>query len=187
MKPERILLPVDVARCPIEALQLANSLATRPEVTVILLHVVNLNIVAPENRVYQELGLEAQWHLERLAGNCLHSIASTIVRVRAGKPDEEILAEATEQNVDLVILPVFGPSWWRRLTLFWKRQFGWVASWSVERTLRDFPCRVLSVKVKTHFNCQKAWGRPEDETEGMHEYPVPRQNSSELSTSCSVC
>src|ERR1035441_624672 len=94
MKPEGILFPVDVARCPLEVFELVNGLAKRPEVTVILLHVVNLNILAPENRVYEELGQEAQWYLERLANKHVHPLASTITRVRIGNPAEEILAEA---------------------------------------------------------------------------------------------
>ena len=43
MKPERILLPVDVARCPLEVFDLVNGFAKRPEVTVLLLHVVDLD------------------------------------------------------------------------------------------------------------------------------------------------
>ena len=89
MKPEIILLPVDVARCPLEVFELVNGLAKRSEVTVILLHVLNLNILAPENRVYEELGQEAQWYLESLANQHLHPMASAITHVRVGMPAEE--------------------------------------------------------------------------------------------------
>ena len=72
MKPERILLPIDTAKCPLEIFAVANGFACRPEVRVILLHVVNLNIVAPENRVYEELGREVYSHLDRLAQRYIH-------------------------------------------------------------------------------------------------------------------
>jgi nucleotide-binding universal stress UspA family protein len=124
MKPQRILLPIDTAQCPMEVFAAVNGFACRPEVTVILLHVVNLNIVAPENRVYEELGREVYSHLCRLADKYIHPFASTAVRVRAGHPEEEILAEAAEQKADLIILPNWGPSLWARLTSSWKHQPG---------------------------------------------------------------
>jgi hypothetical protein len=37
---------------------IAEDFASRAEVTLILLHAIHLNIVAPENRVYRELELE---------------------------------------------------------------------------------------------------------------------------------
>ena len=103
--PERILLPIDTAKCPLEGFAVVNGFARRPGVTVILLQVLNLNIAAPENRVYEELGREVYSHLCRLAHEYVPPFASTAVRVRAGRPEEEILAEAAEQKVDLIILP----------------------------------------------------------------------------------
>ena len=67
MEPERILLPLDIRRCPLEIFSVVEGFSKRPGVTLILLHVVHLNIVAPDNRVYEELALEAQGYLERLA------------------------------------------------------------------------------------------------------------------------
>ena len=94
MKPERILLPLDIRKCPLEVFSVANGFARHPGATVILLHVVTLNIAAPEKRVYEELGRDAHWYLERLARGCLHPGVATTIRVRVGKPAEEILAEA---------------------------------------------------------------------------------------------
>jgi nucleotide-binding universal stress UspA family protein len=111
---------VDVARCPLEVFELVNGLAKRPEVTVVLLHVLNLNILTPENRVYEEHGQEAQWYLESLANKHLHPMASAITHVRVGKPAEEILTEAKAWSVDLIILPTYGPSFWNRLRGLWR-------------------------------------------------------------------
>ena len=159
MKPQRILLPIDTAQCPMEVFAAVNGFACRPEVTVILLHVVNLNIVAPENRVYEELGREVYSHLCRLAHKYIHPFASTAVRVRAGQPEEEILAEAAEQKADLIILPNWGPSWWARLASFWKHRPGPTVSGWVQRIIRRATCAVSVVNAKTRFNCQKAWGQ----------------------------
>jgi hypothetical protein len=121
--------------------------------------VVNLNIVAPENRVYEELGREVYSHLCRLADKYIHPFASTAVRVRAGQPEEEILAEAAEQKADLIILPNWGPSWWARLASFWKPQPAATASGWVKKILQKATCAVSVVNVNTRFNCEKAWGR----------------------------
>jgi nucleotide-binding universal stress UspA family protein len=170
MKPERILLPVDLAKCPLEAFELVNGFAKPPEVAVILLHVLNLNIMAPENRVYEELAREAYSHLDRLAQQYLHPFASTAIRVRAGQPDEEILAEAAEQKADLIILPSWGPSCWGQLVSFWKRQSAAPLSRRIRKIVREAACPVFIADVKTRFDCQKAWGRPAPDIEGALSY-----------------
>jgi nucleotide-binding universal stress UspA family protein len=170
MKPERILLPIDVTKCPLEVFELVNGFAKRPEVTVILLHVLNLNIMAPENRVYEELGREAYSHLDRLAQQYIHPLATTAIRVRAGQPDEEILAEAAEQRADLVILPSWGPSWWGQVVSFWKRQPATALSRRIRKIVRESTCAVFIANAQTRFDCQKAWGRPTPETEDALRY-----------------
>jgi nucleotide-binding universal stress UspA family protein len=104
MKPERILLPIDVIKWPVEVFSAANTFTNAPGATVTLLHVVTLNIAAPEKGVHEALGREALWHLERLARKCLRPGVATITRVRFGKPAEEILAEAVAGNIDLIVL-----------------------------------------------------------------------------------
>jgi nucleotide-binding universal stress UspA family protein len=160
MKPERILLPIEVTRCPLEVFAVVNGFARRPEVTVILLSVVNLNITAPESRVYGELSEEAHWHLRRLARDYVHPVASTVTRVRAGSAAEEILAAAQAESVDLIILPTYGPSFWGRVLGIWKPVSSPVVCRLTERVVREAPCGVFVVYSKTAFNCEKAWGRP---------------------------
>jgi nucleotide-binding universal stress UspA family protein len=148
----RILLPIDLTKCPLEAFDLANTFAKRPAATVILLHVVNLNILAPENRVYDELAREARGHLERLANEYLHPGVSTLIRVRTGKPAEAIVEEAKAEKVDLIILPTVRPSFWRRLCAPMVPSL-------VEKVARKATCAVLVARVQTRFSCQEAWGR----------------------------
>jgi nucleotide-binding universal stress UspA family protein len=171
MKPEKILLPIDVTKCPPEVFELANSFAKRAEVTVILLHVVHLNIVAPENRVYEELGREAQWYLGRLADKYLHPLASTLLHVRTGRPAEEILAEAKSEKVDLIILPTYGPSFWARLTSLWKSAASPLVSALAAKIIQEATCAVFVVGAKTRFNCERVWGRPGNEIGAKLEYP----------------
>src|SRR5579872_3787266 len=120
MKPERILLPLDIKSCPLEIFSLVEGFSKRPEVTLTLLHVVHLNIAAPDNRVDEELAIEARGYLERLARRFVHPITSTVVHIRFGRPAEEILEEARADKAELIILPTYGPSFLSRLASLWK-------------------------------------------------------------------
>ena len=159
MKPERILVPINTARCRPEVLGQVNDLAGRPGVTVILLHVLNLNIIAPENRIYEELAQIALWHLERLAREYLQPGIPVLCHVRAGAPAEEILAEAREEGVDLMILPASGGSFRNpHPPSFWRRILGTLFAGVGERVARVSPCPLLIVNAETCFNCQERWG-----------------------------
>jgi len=167
MKPERILLPVDIHCCPLEVFELVNGFAKRPEVTVILLHVINLNIVSYDNRVYEELSLESQFFLQRLADKYIHPLASRVVRVRTGKPAEQILVEAKVQNAELIILPTYGPSFWKRVTARWSPASRPVLSALAEKVRREALCQVFLVSANTRFNCERSWGLPEGKSTNL--------------------
>ena len=152
MKPERILLPLDIRKCPLDVFSVVNGFAKYPGATVTLLHVVTLNIAVPENRVYEELGRDARWYLTRLARGCLRRDVATIILVRVGKPAEEILAEAAARNADLIILPCYPPSFWNRL-------FAPILTGVFERVSRKALCRVFRANVQDRFNCEDVWGR----------------------------
>jgi nucleotide-binding universal stress UspA family protein len=156
MSLERILLPLDIRKWPVEVFSVANSFAKQPGVTVTLLHVVTLNIAAPEKGVYEQLGREAHWHLERLARKCLRPGVAAITRVRFGKPAEEILAEAVAGNIDLIVLAAKPPS-------FWSRFFAPILPRVVERVIREATCGVFMTTATKGFNCEKLCGRPENE------------------------
>ena len=153
MKPERILVPLDLAKCPLEVFQVVNGFAERPGVTVILLHVVQLNIPGPESRGYDQLYREAGWHLQRLAEHYANPIASTLTRVRIGKPAEEIVANAKEEDVDLLILPM-------HRTPFWKRLFAPLFPKIVVQVIREAPCGAFVMDVRTRLDCQRRWPYP---------------------------
>jgi len=171
MKPERILLPIDITKCPPAVFELANSFAKSPEVTVTLLHVVHLNIVAPENRVYEELARETQWHLGRLAERYLHPRVRTLLHVRTGRPAEEILAEAKSEQADLIILPTGRVSLWRRLTSLWNPAASPFVSALAAKIIREATCAVFVVGARTRFNCERVWGRPRNEIHTASDHP----------------
>ena len=152
MKPERILLPLDIRKCPLEVFSVVNGLAKYSGATVTLLHVVTLNIAAPEKRVYEELARDARWYLARLARGCLRPDIATIIRVRVGKPAEEILAEAVAGNADLIVLPSYPPSFWNRL-------LAQILPQVVKQVARKAPCRVFRASGQDRFNCEDVWGR----------------------------
>jgi nucleotide-binding universal stress UspA family protein len=136
MKPERILLPIDLARCPPELFDLVNGIDRSPSATVILLHVVGLQVPAPDNRVYEELSRSAASRLEQLARTYLQEGTNILIRVRTGRPVEEIIAEARAEHVDLIILPA-------GRTSFFKHLFAPIAAPPVEKIVRKAPCAVL--------------------------------------------
>ena len=145
MKPEKIVFPIDLAKCALEALALFNSLAQRPDATITLLHVVNLNLLSPDRRLYDEVCREAEQRLEKLAGESLHA-AAVRVRVRLGKPAQGIVAEATEQKADLIVLPIHAGT-------ARKHRFAPFVPKIVEHVSRNAPCGVFVVHVHTRMNC----------------------------------
>lgn len=164
MSLERILLPVDITKWPVEVFSVANTLAKQPGATVTLLHVVTLNIAAPEKGVYEQLGRDAHWHLERLARRCLRPGVTATTRVRFGRPAEEILAEAAAGNVDLIVLSSKPPRVWSRL-------FAPVVPRVVERVIQEASCGVFLTTAKKRFNCGEIWGRPGTELDAASNPP----------------
>jgi len=164
MKPERILFPIDLRRCPLDVFPLVNGVASRPGVAVTLLHVVTLNILAQEGRIYDELATEAHWFLERLVSEYLPAATSAKTRVRVGNATEEVLAEAKEGSADLMILPSYGPSFWRRLTALWKQPSHPAVSPRVAKIMRTANCRLFIISTNMRFDCERVWGRPSKES-----------------------
>src|ERR1700720_3768702 len=160
MKPERILLPLDIRSCPLEIFSLVEGFARRPEVTLLLLHVIHPRSVALDDRVYKDLAQEARLHLKRLARRYVHPMISTIFHVRLGQPAEQILEEAGAENVELIILPTHGPSFLSRLASIWKPGAFEVVSPLAEKIIQDSACGVFVANVNTRFDCEREWGRP---------------------------
>ena len=167
---ERILVPIDVAKCPIEVFERVNAYAQQPGVTIILLYVVNLNIAVPENRIYDELIHEAQEHLERLAREYIRRTATVLVRVRVGRPAREIRAEAEAQKADLVVLPVFERSIQNRDGSLGKRLLASVWPNTTHQLVRALPSALLIMHAHSQFNCIEHWGHRYGQGEIVHRH-----------------
>jgi nucleotide-binding universal stress UspA family protein len=159
MKPEKILVPIDTARCRPEVFSRVNAFAGNAGVTVILLHVVNLNVVPMGSGQCEELAAEAHWHLQQMAVRYVDPDITPVVHVRIGKPVEEVLAEAKAENVDLIMVPIPRQANEKPLVSLWRGLFG-----LGERLLRVSPCPVQIVHAETCFNCQERWGRQAEES-----------------------
>src|SRR6516162_2984983 len=115
MKPNRILLPLDIRKCPLEIFKLVEGLAHSPNITLIMLHVIPTQ---PERRKSRQ-SKEMRGYLKELAERYVHPAVSVVSCVREGEPAKEILEEANAQKVQLIILPTYGPSVWERLASLW--------------------------------------------------------------------
>ena len=132
MNHSDILVPVNLEKPSYEGLEFAARAAAENPVLTTLLYVVELNIFPLDRRVYDEVCLDYQRQLGMLARRFFDS-QSPRLRVRIGKPYEEILAEAKESEPELIVMSVHGTPhrrWSFRPT-------------TVERVVRDALCQTL--------------------------------------------
>lgn len=104
MNIKHILIPLDLMRSPCDALVFARNMAADSPVCVTLLYVLNLNIVSPGRRIYDELCMESEAALRKLARFFFGTDRAARIVVRVGLPHEEIVAEAKAESSDLIIL-----------------------------------------------------------------------------------
>ena len=145
--PDVILLPLDVHKCSLEAFSYINQFAEH-RTTVILLHVINLNVLPPDGRVFDELCRAAEKDLQRLSQKFLDPRLCLRHEVRFGKPADGIVDEARKSNVDLIALTTYGNS------SFWQRPFH---PQIVQKVLRSVDCDVMLLHVRTRFDCEDDW------------------------------
>ena len=91
------------------------------------------NIETPDRRLYRELGADAESALRKLALRFFGHEEAARARVRIGRPDEQILAEARSSQPELIILSSSKPRRWGRF----------FRSRTVERVVRSAPCPTL--------------------------------------------
>ena len=132
MKGKRILVPIDLEQNSFDGLEFVAGLAAETPVFATLLYVVNLNVSPMDRRVRDDLCRENEWRL-REAAKAFFNNQLPHIRVRLGKPHEEILAEAAEGRAELIVMAT--PRTTRQ-----KWRFGQT---TVERVVRDAPCLTL--------------------------------------------
>jgi nucleotide-binding universal stress UspA family protein len=154
LKANRLLLPLDLAKCPLEIFPLANGFTKPFEGEIILLHVLEPGTNAKQGGANDTSSRHAERHLERIRRDFLIPTVEATIRVRIGIPHEEILREATATNADLILLPTFAPS-------LWEKWAGLDCRATARNLIVDTPCRVFVVDVQNHFNCFRRWAREE--------------------------
>jgi nucleotide-binding universal stress UspA family protein len=133
MNSKRILIPLDLRRSTSETLLYLQQAAPESPFCATLLYVVELNIATPDNHLYQEICAESEAALRNLAVSFLGHENAARVSVRIGRADEQILAEASASQSELIILT---SSKLRR----WSHPF---RSRTVERVVQLAPCPTL--------------------------------------------
>jgi nucleotide-binding universal stress UspA family protein len=152
IKANRLLLPIDLTKCPLEIFQLANGFTKPFDGEIVLLYVLDQRKNARRNDLAEINVRRAKRHLERLGHHYLSPKIGTSFRVRVGIPHEEILAEATATNVDLILCPNFQPSIWKRLA-------GIICGETVRHVVAGAHCQVFVIDVQTRFNCFRRWAK----------------------------
>jgi nucleotide-binding universal stress UspA family protein len=150
MAVEKLLLPIDLARCPLEIFPLANRIAKLFEGEIALLHVLDRRLDTDHRKADEEERANAERYLRRIGRDCLSDTIEARFRVRIGIPQEEIIAEAASTGANLILLPVFAPSIWRRLA-------GSGYGETVRTLVGRAPCGVFVVDARTRFNCLRRW------------------------------
>jgi hypothetical protein len=145
-KPRKILLPIDIARCPLEVFSYVNNFVDGNGAAVTLLHV--LNRMVPEGTSLEGCSPAAEKNLERLALRFINPALSTRLCVRIGEPAQEILAEIKQSDVDLVVLTS------HRNSPVCNRPF---PPGVVGKVVGAGLCAISVLHVRTRFNCEEQW------------------------------
>ncbi len=166
MKPRNILLPLDIAMCPLEVFPLVNGFGRDLNVTVTLLHVVTLNLLMPRSGLIDDLCREAEHHLEGLEKKFFNRRLDTRMCIRIGKLVVEILAEAEKIHADWIILTSFAEP-------AWKRALHRILPGVVGRVIRHTPCDVSLFRVRTRFDCTRDWSWASSIPDNFAEHRLP--------------
>jgi nucleotide-binding universal stress UspA family protein len=150
MAANKLLLPIDLAKCPLEIFPMAKGFAKPHGGEIELLYVLELRSKAGKGGASEADRQRAERHLERIGRDYLWPSVKACCRVRAGIPHEEIFAEAAAARADLILLPVRSPSVWRRFV-------GSGHGETARRLVAGASCGVFVIDVRMCFNCFRDW------------------------------
>lgn len=137
---QHILIPVDFTEKNLPALEIAVDLAVANHARVTLLHVIETIDVEPDaemDQFYARLQARADSELERLSQRFVTSGLTVDRKTRFGKRLPEIVSDAIERKVDLIVMSSHKPDL-RKPTQTWA-----TLSYQVSVVC---PCPVLLVK-----------------------------------------
>jgi nucleotide-binding universal stress UspA family protein len=114
MNSKHILIPLDLLRGPSHALVFVQQMAMENPLCVTLLHVVDLNIGPVQPGIYDQLCVEGEAALRKLAKLFFGTEQAVRVAIRIGQPANEIVAEAKAGAADMIVLcGPKSPKWFR--------------------------------------------------------------------------
>jgi universal stress protein A len=137
---QHILIPVDFTEKNLSALEIAVDIAVANHARVTLLHVIETIDVesdAEMEQFYAKLQLRADSELERLSQRFVAAGVAVDRKMRLGKRLQEIVSDAIERKVDLIVMNSHKPDL-RKPTQTWG-----TLSYQVSMLC---PCPVLLVK-----------------------------------------
>lgn len=145
LSPKLILSPIDFSPLSLEALDVAQDLATRYGSEILLLHVAPVVPDLPdkismlhEDTYEKDLIRNAGERLQELAAKLQEAGIKATTRVgMANEPAMEIVRDA--ENADLIVISAHGMTGWRSIA------FGSVA----EKVVHNATCPVLVLRAKT--------------------------------------
>jgi len=146
---KNILVPTDFSEDSEQALRIALCIAVKDHSRIFLLHVISRMVhyyvshyCGDQNvveRVLNESILVSNERLQGIIDRCPESPNIKVIpNLRKGEPHEEILKEATERRIDLIVIPPHGESGLRKCGI------GSVAG----RVLQEAQCPVLLIHGK---------------------------------------
>jgi nucleotide-binding universal stress UspA family protein len=151
LEVSKILVPTDFSETSEAAYTIAIELAQRFSAEILLLHVHHVPAymfpdgVAPLSPdLFDEVERSLAAELERQAGRARAAGCTVKTRSRLGVAHAEILREAEESHIDLVVMGTHGRTGLPHVLL------GSVA----EKVLRRAPCPVLTVGPRTHAGAE---------------------------------
>lgn len=154
LQPKRILSPIDFSQDSLEALDVAQDVATRYGSELILMHAVPVIPKLPpdvsslhEGDYERGLIKDSEQRLEELASKARAN--GLTVRATVGLANDaamEILRTAEQEMVDLIVIATHGITGWRRLA------FGSVA----DKVTRTADCPVLVLRKSAAAQSERA-------------------------------
>jgi len=146
--PKRVLVPTDFSECSSRALRQAVAFAEKSRARIYLLHVINRSAqlcvadycLSPEipRKIENESIVSTDENLKKEIEKVSKPAGANIVPLmRKGFPEEEILKEARERSIDMIVIASLGKTGPTRHCI------GGVA----EKVLEGSPCPVLLVRT----------------------------------------
>lgn len=147
--PRKILVPTDFSEDSDQSFQMALSIAVTYQARIFLLHVISSTVQQSlldysldqslVDRVLNESIVISNEKLQKAVGrNQQAGDVKVISNVRKGLPDEEILKEASERKIDLIVIASHGKSSLRKYFI------GSVA----EKVMKEAECQVLLIRSR---------------------------------------